>query len=216
MTGEGIHIRSAKPSDAPFLAWSILAATRSHLAKGWFDLALSRSEDFCLEFLQRLTTATTRSQWHYSGFVVAEVQSVPISALCSVHAAETYPLAPAAVLESLRACGLDQRERSLFWQRGAYMFPCTGRPDDDSLVIEVVATLPQHRRSGCTVRLLEDALCEGRAQGFRKAEVTCFIGNDSAQRVYERAGFRLVSQRRNPNFEMISGSPGVQRFLKDL
>lgn len=216
LTLESWLIRKAERSDAEFLAWAVIAATRSHLHKGWFDIALNRSEEFCLEFVERVTTAKARSQWHYSGFRVAELKSRPIAAVAVVGAAQTYPLATTAILESLKLCGLEQADRASFWQRGAYMFSCTTRPDDDSAVVEVVATVPGHRGSGCTASLLSHALNEARDRGFRKVEVTCFIGNEPAQRAYERAGFQLVDERRNEIFESVSGAPGIRRFVKRL
>jgi GNAT superfamily N-acetyltransferase len=216
MSMESLTIRRGRRSDAEFLAWAILAATRSHLQKGWFDIALDQNEEFCLNFLMRLTTATVCSQWHYSGFWVAESESAPISAVSAVSAAKTYPLAAAAILESLKICGLTQSERAAFWRRGAYMFTCTTRPDNDSVVVEVVATVPQRRGTGCTGALLSRVLQHARDQGFTKAEVTCFIGNEGATRAYERAGFELVSERRHEAFELVSGAPGIRRLLKRL
>ncbi len=45
------RIRPAEPDDAPFLAWAMLTAARSHIPRGWFDIALKRSESECLAFL---------------------------------------------------------------------------------------------------------------------------------------------------------------------
>ncbi|MGH8149493.1 MAG: hypothetical protein ACRETB_05870 [Steroidobacteraceae bacterium] len=44
----GAAIRRAREQDADFLAWAILAASRSHLSRGWLDIALSRPESQCL------------------------------------------------------------------------------------------------------------------------------------------------------------------------
>lgn len=62
------RIRPAKPDDAPFLAWVVLTAARSHLARDWFDIALDRPEPECLVFLRALTVTRARSRWHHSRF----------------------------------------------------------------------------------------------------------------------------------------------------
>jgi hypothetical protein len=67
-----IQIRRAQPRDADFLSWAILAATRSHREKGWFDIVLDRPEEGCLDYLRRLSLTATRSWWHYSRFHIAE------------------------------------------------------------------------------------------------------------------------------------------------
>jgi GNAT superfamily N-acetyltransferase len=211
-----ILVRRGRWEDAEFLALAILLATRSHLSRGWFDIALNRSESECLEFLRRLTTARARSQWHYSRFVVADVAARPVAALSAVRAADAYSMAPAAILESLKSCGIAAAERAAFWRRGAYLFTCTMRPADDSLTIEVAATVPECCGRGCAAALLAQALEDGRTQGLREVETTCFIGNTSAERTYLRAGFRFAGERSHPDFEAISGAPGIRRFVREL
>jgi hypothetical protein len=76
------RIRPADPDDAPFLSWAMLTAARSHLPRGWFDIALKRTESECLAFLRALAVTQARSWWHYSRFHVAEVDGVPAAALC--------------------------------------------------------------------------------------------------------------------------------------
>src|SRR5262245_54763555 len=118
-------IRMAGPRDAGFLAWAILTASRGHLPKGWFDIALARSETECLEFLKHLTTSRTRSWWHYSRFFVAEADAHPVAALCAFRAGDAYPLSQAALTETAEALGFAPEEQAALWQRGSYLFTCT-------------------------------------------------------------------------------------------
>jgi len=211
-----ISIRKAQQQDAKFLAWAILTATRSHLPRGWFDIALNRTESECLEFLKRLTTTRARSQWHYSRFLVADGLSGTAAAISAAPAGDAYSMAPIALRETLRACGLSPAERELFWKRGAYLFTCTTRPDDSCLTVEVLATRPEERAQGYTAALLARAFEDGRAQGLREAHITCFIGNLAAERAYGRAGFRLVDERRHSDFEAVAGAPGIRQFVRTL
>jgi RimJ/RimL family protein N-acetyltransferase len=64
--------------------------------------------------------------------------------------------------------------------------------------------------------LLERALEEGRSKGFRRAQISCLIGNDAAQRAYERAGFEVVEERRSEAFERLIGAPGFSRMTRKL
>ena len=100
--GDMETIRPAEPRDADFLAWVILAATRSHVAKGWFDIVLARPEPQCLEYLKRLAVTPARSWWHYSRFHVAEVDGNKAPRLCAFRAGDAYPLSAAAMGEVVR------------------------------------------------------------------------------------------------------------------
>jgi len=120
-------VRSAEPRDADFLAWAILAATRSHVARGWFDVLLARPESACLDFLRRLVLAETRSWWHYSRFYVAEVS---------------------------KSFGWDEAEQKAMWARGSYIFTCAFEDNEDLWTIENVATVPAYRGRGLAGRLI--------------------------------------------------------------
>src|SRR5690348_15097254 len=114
----GPEIRPAREEDAAFLAWVILTASRGHLQRGWFDIALSESEEGCLEFLKRLCVTRSPSWWHYSRFLVAEVAGQqPVAALSAFRAGEAYPLSQAAMEEAAESLQLSATERSAIWQR---------------------------------------------------------------------------------------------------
>jgi GNAT superfamily N-acetyltransferase len=210
----GPEIRSARQTDAAFLAWVILTASRGHLQRGWFDIALSQPESGCLEFLQRLCVTRSPSWWHYSRFLIAEIAGQPVAALSAFRAADAYPLSQAAMEEAAGSLQLSAVERSALWQRGAYIFLCASEADDDGWTLENIATLPGFRRRGVTNALLERALEQGGAQGRSLAQVTYFIGNEAAERAYLRAGFQLADERRHPDFEAVAGTPGVRRVVR--
>lgn len=211
-----IAIRRATCEDAPFLAWAILTASRGHLSRGWFDHALNAPEADCLNFLERLARTTALSLWHHSGFFVAEVDDSPIAALSASNAGQVYPSSPIAIAEAAEALGISLHEGAQIWRRGEYAFTCTAPPSDDCLVIENVATLPAFRRRGFTTALLSQAIEDGRTRGIAEAQITFLIGNDSAERVYKSAGFRLASERCHPYFQEVAGSPGLRRLVRSL
>jgi translation initiation factor 4G len=83
-------------------------------------------------------------------------------------------------------------------------------------IVENVGTRPEMRRRGMVAALLERALQRGRERGFSKAQISCLIGNDTAQRAYERVGFRVVEERRDADFEALLGAPGYSRMTLAL
>ena len=96
--------------------------------------------------------------------------------------------------------------------RAAPFFTCTMSPEDGTWLVENVATRPEARRRGFVARLLPPILEQGRRRGFTRAQLTCFLGNHGAQLAYERAGFRVVSEKRHPDFEAAIGCPGLARM----
>ena len=82
--------------------------------------------------------------------------------------------------------------------------------------MENVATLPEFRRRGLVDRLMDAALARGRARGASVSGIGVFIGNDPAQRAYEKAGYRAASEKRNPEMERTWGTPGIRLLLRDL
>ena len=206
----------AEQSDATFLAWVVLAAARSHLEKGWFDIPLGRSERECLDYLRRLTLTTTRSWWHYSRFRIADVDGRAGAALCAFRAGDGYPLSQAALVEAARSLAWSDDEQEAMWSRGAYLFTCLMESNDDLWTIENVATVPELRKRGLARALLDEALADGRSQGFPRAQITFLIGNDEAERTYSSAGFTFDDERRHPDFQAAVGAPGLRRFVRDL
>jgi GNAT superfamily N-acetyltransferase len=209
-------IRPAAQGDASFLAWAILAAARSHRDKGWFDIVLNGPESERLEYLRRLVLTPARSWWHYSRFLLAEVDGVPVAALSAFCAGDAYPLSQQAMTEAAKERGLSDAQQQDMWRRGAYVFTCTLETSDDAWAIENVATAPLHRGRGLAVQLLERAVGEARSSGAREAQITFFIGNDAAERAYLKAGFRFKDEKRHPDFEAATGAPGLRRYVREL
>ena len=211
-----VDIRPARESDGAFLAWVILAATRSHLAKGWFDIALELPEIETLKFVEGLTRTTAPSWWHWSRFTIAEFDGFPVGALCAFRSGEGYPLSAPAMTEVTTALGWTDADVTAMWERAAYMFTCAMDSHDDRWAIENIAVRPAFRGRGIARTLVEHAADRGREAGFETAQISVMIENLPARRAYEAAGFSLAEEKRHPDFELEAGSPGLWRFTKEL
>ena len=210
-----ITIRPATPNDAPFLGWACFEAARSQLDRGWFEIVLQRDEAFCIEFATCLTLAKARSWWHWSLFHVAEVDGVLASAMCGFGDDSVYRESHAAMAEAGDKMGIPKSEQAQFWPRGKFIVsPATG--EDGAWTIENVATKPEFRGSGVTSALLEAELGIARTAGFKRAQISFFVGNDRAEKTYAKAGFRFAEEKHAPDFEAALGIPGVRRFARNL
>ena len=123
----GPTIRRALPENADFIAWTILAAQRGHLSRGWFDIALNRDEAGCLAFVRRIALAHTQSWWHVSQFWIAEADGMPAAALCAVPAAGAGASARAVLEEVAGDTGLDGSELSAIFLRARIRAPAGSR-----------------------------------------------------------------------------------------
>jgi ribosomal protein S18 acetylase RimI-like enzyme len=209
-------IRRATPEDADFIAWTILAAQRGHRPRGWFDIALDWPEPLCQVFVRRIALAQSRSWWHTSHFLIAEADGTPAAALCALRVGGSGNDARSAIIEVVNAAELDAAEQSAIWQRGAYAAKCWTPGDDDNWLIEHVAARPSHRGQGLVLALLDQALRAGKAAGYTRASIVSYIGNDAAERCYARSGFTFAEEKRDPEFEALTGAPGFRRFERAI
>jgi ribosomal protein S18 acetylase RimI-like enzyme len=212
-----IDIRSARPDDAPFLAWVMLAATRSHLSYGVWERYVGGNEQDCLSFLNLLATTQKPHLFHYSTFIVAEVDGHKAGALSGydpkVLGMKAFTQALPEVFQHL---GWPRDEQKAAFER--YLPWMTCMPDDaeGAWIVESVAALPEYRRQGVVSMLLDEVLERGRRGGYKRAQIGVLINNTPARRAYEKHGFKFDSEKRDPSFEAAFGNPGIARLLLDL
>jgi len=206
-----LAVREARAGDAPFLAWAIQESGRSHLDRGTWDFVLPGPEAERLDLLARLVASDAVSFCHYSGFLVGEWRGEPAAAMCGYQpAVATAPLFLEAVGQAFGGAGWSRARIREMLARFAPIMTCAPDPPDDAWVVEWVATAPQQRGRGHARALLEALLERGRARDLGLAHLGLLIGNAAAQAVYERAGFRVVDERRHPDFEAAIGAPGLR------
>jgi ribosomal protein S18 acetylase RimI-like enzyme len=209
-------IRPARTDDASFIARNILASQRGPLPRGWFDIALGWDEPQCLDFVKQIAVAPTPSWWHVSQFIIAEVEGKPAASLCALPASGTGAAAKAAIEAAAGASGLDASDVAAIFQRGAYTRNCWVQGGEGDWLIEHVATLAEYRGRGLVQGLIDHALAAGGAAGFKQASISFLIGNEAAERCYAKAGFAFAEEKRDPAFEVLTGSPGFRRFVRAI
>jgi GNAT superfamily N-acetyltransferase len=210
-----LRIRSARVDDADFLGWAILTAARGQLERGWFDVVLQREEVFCREYCSKLAAAVTHSWWHWSLFSVAEVDGRSASALCGFGDPSLYAASSAVMAEASEKMGVSEEEHAQLWPRGAFILACA-TSEDGAWTIENMATLPEYRGTGVTQALLRGELERARVAGYKRVQVSFFIGNQSAEHAYTKAGFKFVQQKCSPEFQTNLGVPGLRRLARDI
>jgi ribosomal protein S18 acetylase RimI-like enzyme len=212
-----VRIVEATPKHAPFIAWVTLTAFRSHLERGFWDFMLDGDDASMLRYLEALAT-TEQLHWvHHSTFIVAEVDSRPASALCGYIDAELGgPTLRMAGIEANEKTGRTEEEAAAGFERAKSIMNVIPEHAPGAWIVENVATLPEFRRRGLVDRLMEEILERGRRRGAPVADISVFIGNDSAQRAYEKCGFAVIAERHDPEFESVYRTPGTRTLRRSL
>ena len=210
-----LKIRPARTDDSDFLAWVIFTAARGHLKRGWFDVVLQRDEAFCIDYCGKLASAAVRSWWHWSLFSVPEVYGRRAAALCGFADESLYGASSAAMAEPSQKMGLSEEAHAQLWPRGAFILSCA-TSEAGAWVIENMATLPEYRGTGVAQALLNYELDRARVAGYRRAQISFFVGNQRAEHAYINAGFRFSGEKCSPEFQSNLGVPELRRLARDI
>jgi ribosomal protein S18 acetylase RimI-like enzyme len=212
-----IRIRRATSDDAEFLAGVTFSASRSHLPRGLWDLIIGADEAGCLDYLRRLAVAEPRSLYHYDSFLIAEVAGQPAAALCGFETRDAWPIVGEAMATVQRDLGWTEADAAASLRSVAPMWTACMPPDIGAdFAIESVATRPEYRRRGLINALIDEVLRDAMRRGCKLAQITTYLGNDAAVSAYEKAGFKVLDEKRCTELEKILGAPGFTRLVREL
>ena len=216
-TATDVRIVQATREHIPFVAWVVMAANRSHLPRGMWDFNIGGTEEEVLRYLEVLAD-TEQAHWaHFSLFTVAEVDGVPAAGMCGFFENELGPASMmAGAAEVNQKTGRSPEDIAAGWERSKAIMGIIMEHDPGAWVVEHVATKPEFRRRGIVERLVHETLQEGRERGAKTADIGVLIGNEPAQRAYEKCEFRVVIEKRDAEFERVYGSPGARMLRRAL
>jgi translation initiation factor 4G len=211
-------IRPARAADASFLAWVMLAASRSHVRRGAWDLHVDRPERDVLAFLERMAGQPEPSFCHWEGFLVAEIDGSPAAGLCGYTTRDRgrHDPTPAITAASKAVLGWGDAELAAAGARLVPFLTCVTEPTPDMWAVEWVATRPEFRRRGLVHELLMAVMEIGRSRGCRQSQILVLIGNTAAQCAYERAGYTVVDEKRHPEFARVMDCAGIAQLTRTL
>jgi translation initiation factor 4G len=216
-TATDVRIVEAGREHIPFVAWVVMESNRSHLPKGMWDLNLGWEEERVLAYLEVLADTETVHWAHYSLFLVAEVDGVPAAGMCGFFENEYGGASVmAGASEANLKTGRTQEEIADGWERAKSIMGIVMPHEAGCWVVEHVGTKPEFRRRGLVERLVYATLDRGRERGATVADIGVLMGNDPAQRAYEKCGFEVVDEVRNAEFEAAYGSAGARMLRRKL
>ena len=214
-TKTNLRIVDARREHAPFIAWVILTAFRSHLEKGFWDFMRPGTDAEILRYLEALTTSKAPHWTHLPLFIVAEVNGEPAAAL-SGYFGEEHGGARLrdGMAEADAATGQAPDAEAI--GRALTILNVAPEHVPGAWIVEDVATRPEFRRRGLIDALMQEIMERGRKRGATVSDIGVFIGNDSAQKAYEKAGYVVVGEKTHPDFEAVYGTPGVRTLRRSL
>jgi ribosomal protein S18 acetylase RimI-like enzyme len=213
-----VRIRRATSDDADFLAWVMLSASRSHRARGMWDVIIGADETGCLDYLRRLAIVEPRSLYHYESFLVGEIDGAPAAALCGFEPHEgVWAIVGEAMANVQRDLGWTEAKAAASQQRIAPIWATCMPPDIGAdFVIENVATRPEYRRRGAITAIIDEVVQTANARGCKLAQITTYLGNEAAQSAYEKSGFKVRDEKHCTEAQRILGVPGFIRLTRAL
>lgn len=202
----------------PMVAWTVMTAGRSHLERGMWELVMGTDDEAKILPYLEVFADTEQLHWgHWSLYLVAEVDGVPAAAMCGFFEndlpAETMVH---GVIEADRKYGRTPEEFAAGWQRAGSIANIGREHEPGAWIVEHVATRPEYRRRGLVERLVHETLDRGRERGAKTAEIGVLIGNDKAQRAYEKCGFEVYQEARDAAFEAAYKCPGAYYLKRSL
>ena len=215
--GAKASIIQATRAHAPFLARTILAASRSHLPRGPFDFALDLPDTELLTAIERMALGDLVCNCHFTRFLVAEIAGTPVGALAAFDPGEDgLPPLGAALLDACSALGHSRQKLATIAARIEALERCFPRAAPGTWIIEWVAVAEPYRRHGICGQLTDVILAEGAGRGCREAQISTYIGNDAAAAAYARSGFVATHEHRSVDLEDMLGVPGLWVMRRDL
>jgi translation initiation factor 4G len=215
-----VRIRRATETDVDFVAWVMLAASRSHLDVGLWEYLNDADEEATLAFLRGAATSETVHLFHHSLFLIAEVDGEPAAGMCAYDSETqgfgTFGPVLAAVSSAL---GIDLSDPEYGRRMGVMLSGFVADhdgPPGPRWVVENVATKPEFRRRGLVDALLHELFGHGRERGFEHAQIGVYLENEPARRAYVNAGFDVVAEARSDDWLREIGCPGTELLLLEL
>src|SRR5262245_47908938 len=211
-----IELRPARAAEAGFLAEVLEMSGRGHLPRGAWDLVFPDARERRLA-LEHLAGAGIPSWCHHSVFRVAARGGEACAALVAFETEELGGVSLGKpMFEVFQKLAWTPQRMAEVGRLLAPYLRCFPEMPPGSWIIENVGTREDHRRQGLVHALIEQSLETGRSRGHARAQISCLIGNLPAQRAYEKAGFAVVEERTDPEFERQLGAPGFSRMTRAL
>jgi hypothetical protein len=201
-----ITIRKALESDGAFIADALLKSSRADKKVGIFDYIFNTNDDQkLLEFLQKLTLASTKSYCHFSNFMIAVVGGKSVGTICGYEPRIATHDVFARALEEI---GIDET----YHERIAGYLLCEPEIDNKTWVCDFMVIDPEYKSFESLKELVGKSMLTARLKGYRKVETMIEIGSAETELIYKKLGFTVIDEKRSDYYEEQFGRAGLMRL----
>ena len=205
-------IRPATAEDVDSIAYLAFLAGRSQVEVSIFDLMFPGPYGPTRERLSemaRLLNTETRSWFHHSYHTVAEVEGVVAASLSAFTKKEGRV---GKLLGAFKEIGWTDDDLSAMGQRMQPYLRVELPVPEDAWIIESVGCDERYRRRGLISALLDSAVDAGLQSGCQFITLNVFIGNVPAIGAYQKAGLKIIGEKRDPEFARVFDCPGMYQM----
>ena len=205
-----IQFRTAKEEDKALLAWAMLKSSRSGKKMGTYDLIFESSdENYLLSRLAELSTTKAKSSAHFSNFLIASVEGKDAAILCGY---EPRISTQEKMTEALGEIGVDES----YLERIAAYTRCETAVDRRTWMLDYMEELEGFDQLEILKELVQKSLLTARLKGYRNTQTFVEIDSADAEIVYEKLGFKTISEHRCESYSDIFGRAGIKRLEMHL
>ncbi|THB71737.1 MAG: N-acetyltransferase [Gammaproteobacteria bacterium] len=210
-----INIREATESDIDFIFWIMKTAARSGQELGFIDKLFPGEEEKNFSFIKEMILSDIKSLFHYSNFILAEENGVPVAGMSGYYTPEIHS-------EHFRECfaktqekfGLSEEEREDMTANLAVFVGCFPGLLENAWVVEWVAAKPEYRGKGIVRKLLHSIINYGiENTDCEVVQIAVAKGNTPAVNAYKGIGFESYDEKVSKEFEQEFGYPGMERLV---
>jgi ribosomal protein S18 acetylase RimI-like enzyme len=159
--------------------------------------------------MARLLYTKTVSWFHHSYCRVAEVDGLAAASMFTFNQKQSRV---GKLLKAFKEIGWTDDDLMMMGERMQPYLRAELPVPEDAWIIESVACYEEFRRRGLTSALLAEAIDRGHAIGHQFITLNAFIGNDPAIAAYRKAGFKIIGERRDPEFARVFECPGMYQM----
>jgi len=205
-----IKIRSAKESDAPFLAKMILQSSRAGKKAGMFDIAFDMKDDKkTIKKLEQLTKTEAKNYCHYKNFLVAEMDGKTVGTLCNY---EPRIATKEQFLLALEEVGCTDKAA----ERLEVFYSCQFDINNRTLMFDFMEEAEGFIDVGILKALMQKSLLTARLKGYRIAQTVIEIGSLESELFYKKLNFHVVEQKECELYQEAFGRLGLMLLATEF
>jgi hypothetical protein len=182
-----IIVRKATLEDTVFIAQMLLKSTRADKQIGVFDLIFDKVDDLeILKILEALVKTTTKHKYHYTNFLIAQIDNQKVGTLCTY---ESRIATNDSFIKSLQEIGITnsnvQTTLKIFDE-------CSFNLGSRVLMFDCMEELEDFIDIGVLKALMQKSLLNARLKGYAVAQTIVESGSFDRLLYYKKLNFKEI------------------------